>query len=72
MVPATLNVKTPAERTALAREIARVMNQSEIQARRLSMGAGASPTMPQEFDPLLSEQVALTTKLAKQVVIKPE
>ena len=50
MVPATLNVKTPAERIALAREIARVMNQSEIQARRLSMGAGASPATPQEFD----------------------
>ena len=72
VVPATRNVETPAERIALAREIARVMNQSEIQARRLSMSAGASPATPQEFDPLLSEQVALTMKLVKQVVIKPE
>ena len=72
VVPATLNVETPAERIALAREIARVMNQSEIQARLLSMSAGASPTTPQEFDQLISEQVALTMELAKQVVIKPE
>ena len=36
------------------------------------MGAGASPTTPQEFDQLMSEQVALTMELAKQVVIKPE
>ena len=56
----------------LNREIARVMNQSEIQARLLSMSAGASPTTPQEFDQLISEQVALTMKLAKRVVIKPE
>jgi hypothetical protein len=35
VVPATRNVKTPAELITLAREIARVMNQSEIQARLL-------------------------------------
>jgi hypothetical protein len=56
----------------LNREITRVLNQPEIQQRLLSMGAEASPTTPQEFDKLISEQVALTMKLAKQAGIKPE
>jgi tripartite-type tricarboxylate transporter receptor subunit TctC len=56
----------------LNHEITRVLNQPEIQQRLLSMGAEAAPNTPAAFDKLITEQVALTIKLARQAGIKPE
>lgn len=56
----------------LNREITRVLRQPDIVQRLASMGAEASPTTPAEFDKLITEQVALTLKLARQAGIKPE
>jgi tripartite-type tricarboxylate transporter receptor subunit TctC len=56
----------------LNHEITRVLNQPEIQQRLLPMGAKAAPNTPAAFDKLITEQVALTIKLARQAGIKPE
>ena len=56
----------------LNREITRILAQPEIQQRLLAMGAETAPTTPAEFDKLITEQVAMTIKLARQAGIKPE
>ena len=56
----------------LNREISRILNLPDVQQRMVALGAEAVSTTPAQFDKLITEQVAVTTKLARKAGIKAE
>lgn len=54
----------------LNREITRILNLPDVQQRLTAIGVEAAPTTPAQFDKLLADQVALTTRLARTAGIK--
>jgi tripartite-type tricarboxylate transporter receptor subunit TctC len=69
LVPA----KTP--RTVIARlnrEITGILNQSEVRARWVALGAEPAPTKPEQFDALIAADIAALTRLARAGNIKAD
>jgi tripartite-type tricarboxylate transporter receptor subunit TctC len=54
----------------LNREITRILSLAEVQQRLLASGVEAAPTTPAQFDKLIADQVALTSRLARTAGIK--
>ena len=56
----------------LNREVSHILNLPEVQQRMAAIGAEAVPTTPAQFDKLIADQIALTTRLARKAGIKAE
>jgi len=69
LVPA----KTPRAAIArLNREITGILNQSDVRARWVALGAEPAPTTPEQFDTLIAADIAALTKLARAGNIKAD
>jgi tripartite-type tricarboxylate transporter receptor subunit TctC len=56
----------------LHREVARAMEQPDVNQRMAAIGAATAPMTPAQFEKLIAEQIQLTTSLARRAGIKPQ